>query len=328
MFKFVFLSKAVAFVILNASLAFSPCMKMPFRFPAKPPVKVAAVAEPVVQTPDAEKDDKDVEEDLCSSEGINYPENDAVNAAEIPDGMDDPTEDTESESDTVEVKIVDGKIIEVGSDDAEIPDGMDDPTEDTESESDTVEVKIVDGKIIEVGSEEDLCSSEGINYPENDAEIPDGMDDPTEDTESESDTVEVKIVDGKIIEVGSEDDLVAVPDVDAEEEKLHMLGSPVAFDQDGNIIVEEELSMLGSPVAFDQDGNVIVEEELSALAEPTVSALGDPTVAAVGTPTVAVKDAIASDDEEDLCSSEGINYPENDQEAEVTDNAEIDDTNE
>ena len=291
MFKFVFLSKAVAFVILNASLAFSPCMKMPFRIPAKPPVKVAAVAEPVVQTPDAEKDDKDVEEDLCSSEGINYPENDAVNAAEIPDGMDD-------------------------------------PTEDTESESDTVEVKIVDGKIIEVGSEEDLCSSEGINYPENDAEIPDGMDDPTEDTESESDTVEVKIVDGKIIEVGSEDDLVAVPDVDAEEEKLHMLGSPVAFDQDGNIIVEEELSMLGSPVAFDQDGNVIVEEELSALAEPTVSALGDPTVAAVGTPTVAVKDAIASDDEEDLCSSEGINYPENDQEAEVTDNAEIDDTNE
>ncbi|RKM62628.1 hypothetical protein D6856_00425 [Butyrivibrio sp. XB500-5] len=269
MFKFVFLSKAVAFVILNASLAFSPCMKMPFRFPAKPPVKVAAVAEPVVQTPDAEKDDKDVEEDLCSSEGINYPENDAVNAAEIPDGMDDPTEDTESESDTVEVKIVDGKIIEVGSDDAEIPDGMDDPTEDTESESDTVEVKIVDGKIIEVGSE---------------------------------------------------DDLVAVPDVDDEEEKLHMLGSPVVFDQDGNMIVEEEMSMLGSPVAFDQDGNVIVEEEMSAV--------GTPTVAAVGTPTIAAKDAIVEDDEEDLCSSEGINYPENDQDAEETDNAEIDDTNE
>ncbi|SFV00230.1 hypothetical protein [Butyrivibrio sp. INlla21] len=291
MFKFVFLSKAVAFVILNASLAFSPCMKMPFRFPAKPPVKVAAVAEPVVQTPDAEKDDKDVEEDLCSSEGINYPENDAVNAAEIPDGMDD-------------------------------------PTEDTESESDTVEVKIVDGKIIEVGSEEDLCSSEGINYPENDAEIPDGMDDPTEDTESESDTVEVKIVDGKIIEVGSEDDLVAVPDVDDEEEKLHMLGSPVVFDQDGNMIVEEEMSMLGSPVAFDQDGNVIVEEEMSAVGTPTVAALGTPTVAAVGTPTIAAKDAIVEDDEEDLCSSEGINYPENDQDAEATDSAEIDDTNE
>ena len=265
-------AKAMAFIFVNVSLMFSHCVKVPVQTAvAEPTVQavaeptVSAVAEPTVQgvaSPVIFDENgnmiEDGEEDLCSSEGINYPENDKQETA-IPDGMDDPTEDTESDEDIEEVKLVDGKLVPV----SEIKDN------ELVAEPDT-------------DDEEDLCSSEGINYPENDKQetaIPDGMEDPTEDTESEEDTQEVKIVDGKIIPVSdaSDNELIAVPDTE-EGVRVHAIGTALSFDRDGNVYEDGEVKVgaVASPVIFDENGNVI------------------------------------KDNEEDLCSSEGINYPEND----------------
>ena len=113
-------AKAMAFIFVNVSLMFSHCVKVPVQTAvAEPTVQavaeptVSAVAEPTVQgvaSPVIFDENgnmsEDGEEDLCSSEGINYPENDKQETA-IPDGMDDPTEDTESETDIELVKVED-----------------------------------------------------------------------------------------------------------------------------------------------------------------------------------------------------------------------------
>ena len=105
-------AKAMAFIFVNVSLMFSHCVKVPVQTAVAEPT-VSAVAEPTVQgvaSPVIFDENgnmiEDGEEDLCSSEGINYPENDKQETA-IPDGMDDPTEDTESETDIELVKVED-----------------------------------------------------------------------------------------------------------------------------------------------------------------------------------------------------------------------------
>ncbi|RKM57124.1 hypothetical protein D6853_03655 [Butyrivibrio sp. X503] len=252
----------------------------------------------------------------------NPPVFEAEAATSPSDYADDPTEDTESESDTQEVKIVDGKIVVVSDteDDTQliaVPDTDDDeevlsevgpaamfdedgniidhllgPVAIYDNDGNPIEHMVgpvalfdKDGNIIE--QEDDLCSSEGINYPENDVDQPeatspsDYADDPTEDTESESDTQEVKIVDGKIVVVSdTEDDaeLIAVVDTDDDTELIAVVDT----DDDTELIAvpdtevdDEVITEVGPSAMFDEDGNVVEAED-------------------------------------DLCSSEGINYPEND----------------
>ena len=273
MFKIAFFAKAgkaVGFFIVNISLLFSQCTKAPVQ---------TAVAEPYVQSAVEE------EEDLCSSEGINFPENDVEKALEktlddaSSDYADDPTEDTESESEPEEVKEVDGKIVPV-DELIKVPDT--DKGKEVLSEVGPSALFDENGNIIKTSDEDDLCSSEGINFPENDKEYDDGMDavgeshdeysdDPTEDTESESEPEEVKSAvgpsalfdkNGKLIKIYGED-LPASERVDDPTEDTESESEP-----------EEVKSEVGPSALFDEDGNII---KISGEDLPASERVDDPT---------------------------------------------------
>ena len=217
MIKLMFLPRALV-IVLHFNAAFCPCVKFDANVAAQKPVSVESTVavneavdedeEVVCHSEDAYYPENDLneEEDLCHSEGINYPENDK-DELPIEERVDDPSEDTESESDTVEVVEVDGKIVPVDelvavpdTDDelVAVPDTDGDElvavpdTDEVLSEVGPAAIFDEDGNII--NEEEDLCHSEGINYPENDKDelpIEERVDDPSEDTESETDTEEI-----------------------------------------------------------------------------------------------------------------------------------------
>ena len=217
MIKLMFLPRALV-IVLHFNAAFCPCVKFDANVAAQKPVSVESTVavneavdedeEVVCHSEDAYYPENDLneEEDLCHSEGINYPENDK-DELPIEERVDDPSEDTESESDTVEVVEVDGKIVPVDelvavpdTDDGlvAVPDTDGDElvavpdTDEVLSEVGPAAIFDEDGNII--NEEEDLCHSEGINYPENDKDelpIEERVDDPSEDTESETDTEEI-----------------------------------------------------------------------------------------------------------------------------------------
>ena len=217
MIKLMFLPKALV-IVLHFNAAFCPCVKFDANVAAQKPVSVETTVavnvavdedeEVVCHSEDAYYPENDLneEEDLCHSEGINYPENDK-DELPIEERVDDPSEDTESESDTVEVVEVDGKIVPVDelvavpdTDDelVAVPDTDGDElvavpdTEEVLSEVGPAAIFDEDGNII--NEEEDLCHSEGINYPENDKDelpIEERVDDPSQDEESETDTEEI-----------------------------------------------------------------------------------------------------------------------------------------
>ena len=242
MIKLMFLPKALV-IVLHFNAAFCPCVKFDANVAAQKPVSVESTVavneavdedeEVVCHSEDAYYPENDLneeekeevlsevgpaaifdedgnilneEEDLCHSEGINYPENDK-DELPIEERVDDPSEDTESESDTVEVVEVDGKIVPVDelvavpdTDDGlvAVPDTDGDElvavpdTDEVLSEVGPAAIFDEDGNII--NEEEDLCHSEGINYPENDKDelpIEERVDDPSQDEESETDTEEI-----------------------------------------------------------------------------------------------------------------------------------------
>ena len=99
MFKLVLILKAIVFA-LNINLAFCPCADT-----TAPEVEDTAITADVADdTATATEELEDGEEILCHSEDVYYPENDVDNdSISYSEKFDDPTEDTESEEDTVEI---------------------------------------------------------------------------------------------------------------------------------------------------------------------------------------------------------------------------------